>query len=100
MLTPVVRAASLCDDPRVTWTTSKAETLALPIDALALLILRSYRDGSGWNWQSWVRGAEQYGNASDPDISAALGEGWGWLMTHGLVVPDASQNSSSAYRIS
>lgn len=79
---------------------TKHETLALPIDALALLILRSYRDTNGWNWQNWMRGAEQNGTATDREISGALSEGWGWLMTHGLVVPDASQHSSDAYRIS
>jgi hypothetical protein len=68
----------------MTWSMSKADTLALPIDALAILILKSYEAAGGWNWQNWMRGAEQYGNASDPDINAALGEGWAWLMTCSL----------------
>jgi DUF2993 family protein len=33
----------------------------------------------GWNWQNWMRGSEQYGTARDPEINAALSEGWGWL---------------------
>jgi hypothetical protein len=77
---------------------SKAETLALPIDALALLILRSYRDGNGWNWQNWMRGAEQHGTASDSAINAARSEGWGWLMTHGLVVRGARDRGVDAVR--
>lgn len=82
----------------MTWTRNKQETLGLPIDALALLILQDYKSGHGWNWQNWMRGAEQQGTARDPDINAALAEGWGWLMTHGLVVRDPSQHSADAYR--
>ena len=33
------------------------------------------------------------------EISAALAKGWGWLMTHGLVVRDPSQSSADAYRV-
>lgn len=84
----------------MTWNLGKQETLALPIDALALLILKSYDATGGWNWQNWMRGAEQQGTARDPEINGALGEGWAWLMTHGLVVPDATQPSPHAYRIS
>jgi hypothetical protein len=84
----------------VTWSRTKHETLALPINALALLILHNYRAKNGWNWQNWMRESEHYGKARDPEINAALCEGWGWLMTHGLVVRDASQSSPDAYRIS
>jgi len=84
----------------MSWNRSKQETLALPIDALALLILQSYASSRGSNWRNWMRAAENYGTAQDPEISAALGEGWGWLMTHGLVTPDPSQMSPDAYRVS
>jgi len=83
----------------VSWNRTKQETLSLPIDALALLILQSYKSGQGWNWQNWMRGAEQYGTARDPAVNAALAEGWGWLMAHGLVVRDPSQHSADAYRV-
>jgi hypothetical protein len=33
----------------VTWSLSKQETLALPINAFALLILRDYQANEGWN---------------------------------------------------
>ncbi|WSJ72699.1 TIGR02391 family protein [Amycolatopsis sp. NBC_01307] len=84
----------------MTWTRPKAETLALPIDALALLILHDYKAGDGWNWQNWMRGAEQQGTARDREIGRALSEGWSWLMTHGLVVRDPSQPSADAYVVS
>ena len=82
------------------WTRPADETLALPIDALALLILDDYVTGGGWNWQNWMRESEQYGTAQDRDIGLALAEAWGWLMTHGLVVRDPSQSSADAYQIS
>lgn len=81
------------------WTRSKEETIGLPIDALALLILEDYKAGNGWNWQNWMRSSEQRGTARDSQVSAALAEGWGWLMAHGLVVRDASQPSADAYRV-
>ncbi|MGV9365630.1 TIGR02391 family protein [Amycolatopsis sp. NPDC003731] len=84
----------------MTWTRPRVETLALPIDALALLILRDYKAGDGWNWQNWMRGAEQQGTARDREIGRALSEGWSWLMTHGLVVRDPSQPSADAYVVS
>jgi hypothetical protein len=47
-----------------------------------------------------MRESEQYGTARDRAFSAALSEGWAWLMTHGLVVPDAPQSSAAAYQVS
>lgn len=50
------------------WMRSARDTTALPIDALALLVLADYKASDGWNWQNWMRGAEQYGTGSDPDV--------------------------------
>jgi uncharacterized protein (TIGR02391 family) len=86
--------------PLMAWTRSQAETVALPIDALALLVLQDYVDGNGWNWQNWMRESEQYGTARDPETGLALSEALSWLMTHGLVVRDPSQSSSDAYNVS
>lgn len=82
------------------WTRSREETVDLPIDALAILVLQDYVQGNGWNWQNWMRESEQFGTARDPGTGLALSEAWGWLMTHGLVVRDPSQSSSDAYKIS
>ncbi|SFW74539.1 hypothetical protein [Amycolatopsis australiensis] len=49
----------------MTWTRPRAETLALPIDALALLIVHDYKTGDGWNWQNWMRSAS---NGEPPGI--------------------------------
>jgi uncharacterized protein (TIGR02391 family) len=82
------------------WNRSKADTLRLPIDALALLILKDFKQVNGWNWHNWMIESQQRGTAQDPEVNAALAEGWGWLMTHGLVVRDPSQHSADAYRVS
>ncbi len=81
------------------WTRTPHETAALPIDALALLILHDYKNNSGWSSPNWMRESEAYGTASDPAVGSALAEGWGWLMSHGLVVRDHAQTSADAYRI-
>jgi hypothetical protein len=82
------------------WTRSRKDTIELPIDALALLVLQDYVAGNGWNWQNWMRESEQFGTARDPEMSLALSEAWSWLMTHGLVVRNPSQSSSDAYQVS
>lgn len=82
------------------WNRPKPETLGLPINSLALLILKDFEEVNGWNWQNWMRESEQWGTGQDSEVNAALAEGWGWLMTHGLVVRDPSQSSADAYRIS
>lgn len=35
------------------------DTIELPIDALAILVLHDYADGNGWNWQNWMRESGQ-----------------------------------------
>lgn len=82
----------------VVWTLSKQETLSLPIDALALLILEDYAP-QGWNWSSWMGEAKHYGSAADQQMQDALAEGWAWLMSHGLVMRDTSQSSVDAMKI-
>lgn len=82
------------------WNRNRSDTVELPIDALALLVLRDYDHVKGWNWQNWMRESEQFGTAGDPEVNLALCEAWSWLMTHGLVVRDSSQSSTDAYRVS
>lgn len=82
------------------WTRSRQDTAELPIDALALLVLKDYVDGNGWNWQNWMIESAQDGTARDAEIAQALSEAWSWLMTPGLVVRDPSQSSPDSYKIS
>lgn len=82
------------------WSRAAEETVDLPVDALAVLVLHDYMSTGGWNWQNWMRQSEQSGTARDSRVNAALSEAWGWLMSHGLVVRDPSQSSADAYRVS
>lgn len=82
------------------WSRAADETVALPVDALAVLVLCDYKSTDGWNWQNWMRESESFGTARDPRVGGALSEAWGWLMSHGLVVRDPSQSSADAYRVS
>lgn len=84
----------------VAWTKNQQQTLALPIDALALEILQDFKAVDGWNRHNWLAESQHYGTASDVAIAAALSEGWGWLVSHGLVVRDPQQTSADAYRVS
>ena len=64
------------------------------------MLLESFRDDRGSNWQNWPLESQQYGTARDVEVFAALAEGWAWLITHGLVVWDAKQSSANAVRVS
>lgn len=37
------------------WTRSREDTVELPVDALAILMLQDYVAVNGWNWQNWMR---------------------------------------------
>jgi len=56
------------------WNRSCEDTVELPIDALAILVLEDYVAGNGWNWQNWMRESEQYGTAQDGEIGLALSD--------------------------
>lgn len=80
------------------WTRSNQETLSLPVDALALLILQDYAP-EGWNWSNWMSEAKNNGSANDQQMQDALAEGWAWLMAHGLVMRDTVQPSVDAMKV-
>jgi hypothetical protein len=61
------------------------ETLALRINKFALLTLREYQANEGWSWRNWMLESHRYGAAHDPEIRAAVADGWAPLMTHGPV---------------
>jgi uncharacterized protein (TIGR02391 family) len=79
------------------WTMDESDTLGLPVDALALLILSDFKQTGGWNRDSWIKDSEQHGTARDKPVARALSEGWAWLISRGLVARDPAQSSPDAY---
>jgi uncharacterized protein (TIGR02391 family) len=78
------------------WTLPEDQTLALPLDELGLRILQDYVQSRGWNWRNWL--LEQQIPRERTQLQSALEEGWGWLISQGLVVRDIQQSSSEAVR--
>jgi uncharacterized protein (TIGR02391 family) len=75
----------------VAWTLGDSETLALPINELAIRVLRDFRANAGWNSGNWLLGAKSEG--ASPDALRALSEAWAWLESRGLVAWDPSQTT-------
>jgi uncharacterized protein (TIGR02391 family) len=81
------------------WTLSDDVVVALPIDDLALRVLRDARDNNEWNWRNWVLGAQEgYGRGS-PAIGALM-EAWTWLINRGLVVREINQSATESIVVS
>lgn len=83
----------------VAWDLDASVILALPLDDLALRILKDARDNKEWNWQSWLISARQ-GYAGDRKVLIVLSEGWAWILNRGLIVWNPEQSSTSAFVIS
>ncbi|MEJ7706744.1 MAG: hypothetical protein WKF82_05300 [Nocardioidaceae bacterium] len=74
-------------------------TLSMPINSLAMEILRDFESSNGWNRDSWIKESQQWGTARGREVERALSEGWAWLISRGLVAWDPSQSSPNAYFI-
>jgi uncharacterized protein (TIGR02391 family) len=72
------------------------DVLALPLDDLALRVLKSATDSNEWNWQNWMLGASQRGYPGRPDVVQAFAEAWAWLQNQGLIAWNHQQSSSPA----
>lgn len=77
------------------WQHPAGATLAMPINTLAMEILRDF-NGGGWNRDGWIKESQQYGTAQGREVEQALSEGWSWLEARGLVAWDPSQSSANA----
>jgi uncharacterized protein (TIGR02391 family) len=75
------------------------EVVALPLDELALLVLRDVKARSEWNWRNWM-GHFRPAYAHRPDALQALAEAWSWLHNHGLIAWNYAQPSADAIMIS
>lgn len=78
---------------------SADEVLALPIDELALLVLRDAKGRSTWNWHNWLLETKRH-YPQQPEVLRAYSEAWNWLFTHDLVAWDPSQSSDASVMVS
>jgi hypothetical protein len=81
----------------VTWHLTDEQTQALPLNELALEILRDFASGGGWNRHNWLNEAAQFGAAKRKESLRSLAEGWGWLELRGLVATDPGQSDTSRF---
>jgi uncharacterized protein (TIGR02391 family) len=75
------------------------KVVALPLDELALLVLRDAKARGEWNWRNGV-GHFRPAYAQRPDALQALAEAWNWLQSHGLIAGNYAQLSADAIMIS
>jgi uncharacterized protein (TIGR02391 family) len=78
------------------WTgMSEQEALALPVDELALRILRAVHDSREWNEYNWYQTMLQQARFSDAALRRCA-EAWGWLRAKGLVARTPNQTAAEA----
>ena len=82
------------------WTLTADETLSLPLDELALSVLRDAHANEEWNYRNWLMKARRHAYPDRSDALAACAEAWGWLQAKGLIAFDPHQSSSEAFIIS
>src|SRR5438270_9332293 len=81
------------------WDVEADTLLALPVDDLALRILKDARDTNEKNWHTWIAKAKpRY--ADRRDVHIPLAEAWAWLSNRGLIVWDPDQSGAGFFVIS
>lgn len=78
-----------------TWALERDQILAIPIDELALAVLRDFDVEGGWNAYSWMISAHNRFSGAG-EVLRPLAEAWAWLLAHGLVARDFSQTAAEA----
>ena len=74
---------------------TETEILDLPLDVLALEVLRDVHANGEWHQHNWMNLAVQSRNYGEPALSA-LEEAWGWLRANVLVAHKPNQSSEGA----
>ncbi len=84
------------------WEHSAQELVAMPVEALALLVLADFGE-QGWNVDSYFKERAQYPESSQvyrqAGVAAALREAWAWLESNALVGGHSTQDSPNARQI-
>jgi uncharacterized protein (TIGR02391 family) len=73
---------------------TEEEALSLPVDELALRVLRAVRDSREWNEYNWYNTMHGMARFGDPALHRCA-EAWGWLRARGLIAR-APQNNPDA----
>ncbi len=69
--------------------------LKVPVDQLGLLVLKDYLSTNEWSRHNYLNAVNNAGASAA--IQRALGEAFAWLEGRGLIAPDPTQSSSTAY---
>jgi len=77
------------------WELEAEEVLALPLDELALLVLRDAWVNEEWNWRNWILKAKE-GYPRRQDVLRVLSEAWHWIQARGLIAWDPEQSAAGA----
>lgn len=84
------------------WEHTAHEVLAMPLEALALLVLADFGE-QGWNVDSYFKERAQLPGTSplyrQAGVAAAMHEAWAWLESNALVGRHATQDSPNARQI-
>jgi uncharacterized protein (TIGR02391 family) len=73
------------------------EVIQMPVDALALHILRDVDETNEWNSYNWMNARQQSPEFSGrTDALRAFEEAWAWLRAKALVAHDPSQSHEAA----
>lgn len=83
----------------VEWTLEAGEVVALPLDDLALRVLRDARDNDEWNSHNWILLAAKGGYRDRPDAVRALAEAWAWLRNRNLIARNPDQSAPDSFFI-
>jgi len=85
--------------PSASWDLDADVVVNLPLDDLALRVLRDAQETQEWNWKNWMISARRSYHDRE-DALHALTEAWTWLINRGLIVWNHQQSSEAAIMIS
>lgn len=85
--------------PSASWDLDADVVVNLPLDDLALRLLRDAQETQEWNWKNWMNSARRRYQDRE-DALHALAEAWTWLINRGLIVWSHQQSSEAAIMIS
>lgn len=81
----------------MTWSLSVADTIAMPIDSRAMLVLEDVKITGEWSHHNWfMTSVVNSGHHNDRAFVVAIAEAWQWLFARSLVAFNPAGGSSHA----